>query len=132
MPNVATGYRSRAAAERLLEAEMTGPELIHQLENATASAGDAGEGIVCDDDRQTGLLREQFVDVAQQRAATRKHDATLGDVGSELRRSLLERGLDRAHDTLQRLLQRLEDLVAVQRETARHAFRKIAAFHREL
>ena len=52
------------------------------------------------------------------------------DIGAEFGRGLFQRLLDRAHDTLQRLLQRLENLVAVEREAARHAFREIAALDR--
>src|SRR5262245_17927785 len=99
--------------------------LFGQLEDAAAAAGDAGQRIVGDDDRQAGFLHEQLVDVLEQRAATGQDDAALGDVRAELRRRLLERLLDRLYDALQRLLHGLEDLVRVQREAARHALGEV-------
>ena len=106
--------------------------LVGELEDPAAAARDAGQRIVGDDHRQAGFFHEQLVDVAQQRAAAGEHDAALGDVGAEFRRGLLERLLDRADDALQRFLQRLEDLVGVQREAARHAFGEVAALDRHL
>ena len=77
-----------------------------------AAARDAGQRVVRDHHGQAGLFHEKLVDIAQQRAAAGEHDAALGDVGAELGRRLLERLLDGAHDALQRLLQRFQDLVA--------------------
>src|SRR3984957_9780443 len=111
---------------------MSGPHLIHELEYATAAARNAGERIIGHHHRQPGLFHQQLVDVAQQRAAAREHDATLGHIGTQFRRSLFQRLLDRAHDALQRLLQCFQDLVAVEREAARHALRQIAALDRQL
>src|SRR5882724_12361552 len=128
VPKAATQARAFLA---LLKAEMSRAQLIHQLENAPATACHAGQGVIRHHHRETRLLGEQLVDVAQQRAAAREHDAALGDVRAQLRRSLLERLLHGTHDALQRLLQRLEDLVAVQRKAARHTFREVAAFHRQ-
>src|SRR5262245_61211763 len=90
--------------------------LFGQLEDATAAAGDAGEGILGDDHRQSGFFHEELVDVLQQCAAARQHDPALGDVRAQLRRRLLERLLHGLHDALERLLHGLEDLVRVQRE----------------
>src|SRR5437879_7127882 len=128
VPKAATQARALPA---LLKTEVPGAQLVHQLENAPATARHTGQGVVRHHDREPGLLGEQLVDVAQQRAAAREHDATLGDVRPQLRRSLLERLLHGTHDALQRLLQGLEDLVAVQREAARHALGEIAALHRQ-
>src|SRR3974377_976486 len=75
---------------------------------------------------------QQLIYLPQRRAAAGEHDAALGDVGAELGRGLLERLLDGADDRLQRLLQRLEDLVAVEREAARHALGEIASLDRQL
>src|SRR5581483_5369229 len=116
----------------LFKAEMAGTQLVHQLEDTATPACDAREGVIRYHDGQAGLLREELVDVAQERATTREDDAALGDIRSELRRRLFERLLDGAHDALQRLLQRFENLVAVEGETTRHAFGEIAALDREL
>src|SRR5438105_10573821 len=129
VPKAATQARALPA---LLKTEVTGAQLVHQLENAPATARHAGQGVVRHHDREPRFLGEQLVDVAQQRAAAREHDATLGDVRAQLRRSLLERLLHGTHDALQRLLQGLEDLVAVQREAARHSLGEIAPLHRQL
>ena len=82
----------------LLGGEELAAVQVDQLEGAAAAAGDAGQGILGDLDVQAGLLRQQLVEVAQQRAAAGQDDAALGDVGTELRRGLLERRLDRRDD----------------------------------
>ena len=69
-------------------------------------------GSSADQHRQAGFLGEQAVEVAQQGAAAGQHHAALGDVGAELGRRLLERVLDRRDDLVERVGQRLEDLVA--------------------
>src|SRR5882762_2174468 len=120
VPKAATQARALLA---LLKAEVSRPQLVHQLENAPATAGHAGQRVIRHHDRQPRLLGEQLVDVAQQRAAAGEHDATFGDVRAQLRRSLLERLLHGTHDALQRLLQRLEDFVAVQRKAAKSSRR---------
>src|ERR1700730_12436619 len=128
VPKAATQARALLA---LLKTEVSRAQLVHQLENAPATAGHAGQRVIRHHDREPGLLGEQLVDVAQQRATAGEHDATLGDVRAQLRRSLLERLLHGTHDALQRLLQCLENLVAVQRKAARHALGEVAAFHRQ-
>ncbi len=115
-----------------LQSEYRWPVLVDQLDHAAAAAGDAGHRVVGDDDGQARLLHQQLVDVAEQRAAARQHDAAFGDVGAEFRRSLLQSFLDRPDNALQGLLQRFEDLVAVERKAARHAFGEIAALDRDL
>src|SRR5579883_2710617 len=129
---VAKPATNLSALPPLLEPEVAGPHLVHELENPAAAAGDASQWIVRHDDGQARFLRQELVDVTQQGAAAGEHDAALRDVRAELRRGLLERLLDGAHDVLQRLLQRLEDLVAVQGEAARHALGEIASLDREL
>ena len=48
---------------------MAGSHLVHELENPAAAAGGAGQWIVRHDDGQSGFLRQELVDVAQQSAA---------------------------------------------------------------
>src|SRR5450631_2309910 len=88
-----------------------GAEPLHALERHAAAANDAGERIFGDKDGQAGLLGKQAVEIAQQRAAASEHHAALGDVGTELGGSLLERVLDARDDLVERVGQRLEDLV---------------------
>src|SRR5262245_25934534 len=110
-----------------IEAEQARTVLVDQLQHLAAPASYPAERILGNHHRQAGLFHQQLVAVAQQRATAGEHDAALGDVRTQLGRRLLERGLDRANDALQRLLQRLEDLVRVEREAARHALGEIAA-----
>src|SRR5678816_4511783 len=77
-------------------------------------------------------LGEQAVEVAQEGAATGQHHAALGDVGAELGRRLLERVLDARDDLVERVGERLEDLVRRDREAARHAFGEVAALDLDL
>ena len=95
---------SNAPAPALFETEVTGAQLVHQLENAPTAPRDAGQGVIRYDDWEAGLFREELVDVAQQGAATGQDDAALRDVGPKLGRSLFERLFHGADDALQGLL----------------------------
>ena len=105
----------------LLDCEDVAATLVEQLEGAAATAGNTGEGIVSDDHGQAGLLHQQAIQVAQQRAATGQDDTALGNICTEFRWRLLERRLDCADDAGKRFLQGFEDFVAVQGEGARDA-----------
>src|SRR5207249_3961057 len=115
-------------ALRRAQARILGLQPLAALEALPDPAPGCGRGVHRELDGVSGGLQQ----VAQQRAAAREHDATLGDVRAQFRRSLLERLLHRAYDVLQRLLQRLQNLVAIEREAARHAFGEVAALDREL
>src|SRR5438105_13317883 len=84
-------------------------EVLQLLERLARAAHDAGERVVGNDDRQSGFFHEQPVEIAQQRAAAGQHHALLGDVGAELWRRLLERGLHRRDDLVERLGERFEN-----------------------
>src|SRR3954463_7439720 len=86
-------------------------EVLHLLERLAGAAHHAGERIVRDDDRKPGFFHQEAIQIAQQRAAAGEHHALLGDIGAELGRRLLKRGLHPRHDLVERLCQRLEDLV---------------------
>ena len=105
---------------------------LGELEDPAAAARYAGQRIISHHHGQAGFFHEQFIHVPQQRAAAGEHDAALGHVGAEFGRSLFERLLHGADDALKRFLERLEDLVGIQRETARHALGEIAPFDRNL
>src|SRR4029079_5444911 len=74
-----------AATPPLLETEVSGAELVHQFEDSSSAACDAGQRIVGDDDRETGFFSEELVDVAQQRTTAREDDAALCHICAELR-----------------------------------------------
>src|SRR3569833_1236853 len=105
---------------------------LDHFERLAAAARDAGERVLRDYHRQARLLHQQAGEVTQQRAAAGEHHAALGDVGAEVGRGLFERGLYRADDAGQRVLQRLEDFIAVELEAARNAFGEVAALHLDL
>ena len=119
------------AAQALFVRQDAAAEAVHAFERHAAAAHDAGQRLLGDQHRQAGLLGQQAIEVAQQRAAAGQHHAALGDVGAELGRGLLERDLDRRDDLVERIGQRLEHLVAADREAARHALGQVAAldFH---
>src|SRR5437660_2452859 len=104
-------------------------EVLHLLERLARAAYDAGERVVGDDHRQPRLLHQQPVEVAQQRAAAGEHHAFLGDVGAEFGRRLLQRGLHRRDDLVERLGERFENLVRADGEAARNALGEIAPLH---
>ena len=79
----------------LLKREQGARLAVDHLEQNTAAAGHTGQWIIGHDDRQTGFLSEQFIEVTQQRAATSENQTALGDIRSQLRWRLLERALDR-------------------------------------
>src|ERR1700676_299590 len=56
------------------------PLLSRHLEDSTAAASHASQWIVCDDHRQPGLFRQQFIDVAQQGTPAREYDTALRHV----------------------------------------------------
>src|SRR5437879_5691021 len=79
-------HSPRGACRFLLKTEVTGAQLVHQLENPPTAACHAGERVIRHYDGETGLFREELVDIAQERATAGEHDTTLGDVRSKLRR----------------------------------------------
>src|SRR5258708_10972942 len=126
--NTQTGSGSLA----LLQSEDAWSMFLGEFEDPAAAACDAGQRIVRHHHWQPGLFHEQFINVPQQRAAAREHDAALGHIGSEFRRSLFEGLLDGAHDALQGFLQGLENFVGVQGEASRYALGEVAALDRNL
>src|SRR5690606_27019390 len=113
---------------RLLQIEERGTVLVDQLEHAAAAARDAGERVFGHHDGQARFFHQQLIYVPKEGTAAGQHDAALGDVRAELRWRLLERDFHRTDDAGKRLLQGFEDLVRVQRKTARHAFGQVATF----
>src|SRR5256885_12070064 len=63
--------------------------------------------------RQAGLLLQQHVEPADQRAAARHHDAAIHDVAGQLRWGDLQRAPEGVDDLLNRLLDRLADFAGV-------------------
>src|SRR5256885_3171923 len=78
---------------------------------------------------QPRFFHEQAIEVAQERPAAGKHHAFFGDVRAQLGRSLLQRRLHRAYDLVERLGERLQDLVRGNREASRDALGEVAAFY---
>ena len=72
--------------------------LIKHVEHHATAARHAGQGVVGNDHRQAGFFADEFVQVAQQCAATGEHNAAFGNVGTQLRRSALKGLLDGLDD----------------------------------
>src|SRR5436190_396155 len=102
------------------------PVLLLVVEDASRASHDAREGILVHVDRETGLLAEQKVESADQRAAASHHDAAIDDVARQLRRGDLQRATYRIHDLLDRLLNCLADLARVHTHRLRDAGDEIA------
>ena len=104
-----------------LQAEYSRTVFVDELDNSSATASDAGQRIIGDNDWQSGFLHQEFVDVAQHGATTGEDDAAFGDVRTQLGRRLLKRFFNSTNDALQRFLQSFENLVAVECKAARHS-----------
>src|SRR5579862_7698313 len=88
-------------------------EELHMVERLAAAKNDGAYGIVTHHDRQAGLFAEEHVEVSQERSAAGDDDSLVDDVCRQLGRSLLEGGENGLDDGVNRLGQRLADLVAV-------------------
>src|SRR3954468_8889962 len=69
-------------------------DLAQQADVAEHRAGtedDGREGILGHEHRQTDVVAQPVIEIAQQRAAAGEHDAAIIDVGAELGRNALER-----------------------------------------
>ena len=95
---------------------------------------DAIEGVLGDVAGHPRHLRQQLVDVAQQRAAAGHDHALVDDVGRQLGRRLLEDRADRGDQLLEGLLDGLHHLGRGDRDRARQARDEVAAtdLHRQL
>jgi hypothetical protein len=80
LPGVPKATGQTRAPVALLKAEVAGSQFVHQLENAPTAACHAGERVIRNDDGEAGLLGQELVDIAQQRATAGENDAALGDV----------------------------------------------------
>ena len=78
----------RHAAGHCTAMFLSSSQLVERLAGAQH---DGGQRVVGDHHGQAGLLAQQHVEVAQQRAAAGEHDALVDDVGRELGRRPLER-----------------------------------------
>ena len=107
--------RERTAGEHLLVGEQR-TELVHALQRHAGTAHHTGERVFGHQHRQTGLFHQQTVQIAQQRATTGEHHALLSNVGTQLGRGLFQRVLDGRDNAVQRIGQRLQHLVAGDRE----------------
>src|SRR5471032_4092 len=99
---------------------------VHHFQCTATAASNAGQRVFGNDHRQTGFLGQQLVEVTQQGATTGQYQTTLGDIGSQFRRRLLQRALNSLNDGSQGLLQSFQHFVGVQGECAWNAFGQVA------
>src|SRR6266849_2547230 len=88
-------------------------EDVQLLERLARADHDRAERVLGEEHRQARLLAKQRIKALQERAAAREHDAAVGDVAGELGGRALERALHHLDDGVDRLGQRVADLVAV-------------------
>src|SRR5229473_7257621 len=88
-------------------------EDVELLERLARADHDRAERVLGEEHRQARLLAEQRIKALQERAAAREHDAAVGDVAGEFGGRALERALHHLDDGVDRLGQRVADLVAV-------------------
>ena len=69
--------------------------LVHQFDYAAPASRDTGERVIGNDNRQTGFLHQEFVEIAQQRATASQHDTPIGDIRSQFRWCLFQGFLSR-------------------------------------
>src|SRR5215210_2288983 len=119
--------RPAAGEAAALAAQPCALERLQLLERAPRPLGHAGERRLGELDRHAGLAAHAVLEAAQQRAATGQQDASLGDVGGQLGRRLLERLLGGAEDGVERLRNGRSDLLARQHHVARQAGAEVAA-----
>ena len=100
---------------------------IHHFQCTTTATGNAGQRVFGDDYRQASFLGQQLVEVAQQGATTGQHQATLGDVGSQFRRRLLQGAFHCLNDSSQGLLQSFQHFIGVQGEGTWDTFCQVTA-----
>src|SRR5579871_3434391 len=101
-----------------------------QLEVAEHLAGaqyNAAQRVVGDGHRQAGFFADALVEIFQQRAASGEDDASVADIGGELRRRPLKRDADRIHDGRNALAERLANFSVIDRDRFRHALDQVAA-----
>jgi len=125
-----TTAAARDCSPRSIEPEQARAVLVDQLQHLAAARATQVSGSSA---TTTGRPVSSMSSLSTSRSSappvsTMPRSAT----SDRVRAGLLERGLDRADDALQRLLQRLEDLVGIEREAARHAFGEVAALHGDL
>src|SRR5664279_1821436 len=126
-PLVRTRSRSDLLDQRLLEE-------VEVLQGEARPERDTVERVLGDVAGDARDLREETVDVAEERAAAGHHHPLVDDVGAQLRRRLLQDAADRLDQLLEWELDRLHDLGAGDRDRARQAGDQVASpdLHLEL
>src|SRR5215472_9432489 len=106
--------------------------LTQQPEIAQHSAGAqnyVGQRVISDGYRQPGFFANPLIQILEQRAPSRQHDAPVADIGGELGWGALERYTNRVQDSRDALGKRFPDFAIVDRDGLRHAFDQVAAFN---
>src|ERR1041385_4516656 len=120
-------YRSVPIAMRLSRQDVT--VFLRSVENPPGATYHARHRIFVQVNRQAGLLLQQQIETANQRAAARHHDTAIHDVRRELGRRDLQRAPDRVDNLLNRLLHRLANFARMHAHDLRNAGHEIATLH---
>src|SRR5579862_2892427 len=107
-------------------------DLSQQLEIAEHLAGaenHAAKRVIRNGNRQTSLFPNPLIQVLQQCATTCEHNATIADIGRQLRRRAFQRHANRIHDGGDALTESLANLAVIHRNSFWNAFYEVAALY---
>src|SRR5579872_4870807 len=107
--NQLSGWFALSVAELRGRADLA--EDVELFEGLAGADDDRAERVFGEEDRQARLFAQERVEVLQERAAAGEDDAAIGDVAGQLGRRALQRDLDRLDDGVDRLGERVADLV---------------------
>src|SRR4051812_26104140 len=102
---------------------------LGRVEDPPRPTHHAGHGVLVEVYRQAGLLLEQQVQPANQRATAGHDDAAVHDVGGELGRRNFQGAPHRIHDLLNRFLYRFTNLARVDAHDLGNAGDEVATLH---
>src|SRR5260221_11700762 len=116
-----------ANSRQLINANL--PQQAKIAQHLARAEHDRCQRIIRDGYRQPCFLADPLVQVLEQRAAARQHDAAIADVRGKLRWSALERRAHRIHDRRHALVQGLADFAVIDGNRARHTLDQVAPLH---
>jgi X-X-X-Leu-X-X-Gly heptad repeat protein len=104
---------------------------VQRFGNPSGAAGDAGEGVVGPVDRHLEFHLQAAIEPHQEGAAAGEGDSLFHDVGDELGRRLLDRGLDQLDDGADRLRDGVAQLDRRDLDRLRQAGQQVASPQRD-
>ena len=97
------------------------------FQDLTATIDHTEERVFCDVYKDARLVADQITDTAHQRSTTGQHDASIDDVGSQLRWGALQGALHRLNDHVEGLGNRFSKIACSQIDRTRQAGEEMQA-----